>query len=338
MGLGNSKIKTQAQILSLSSGILGGDWDLRNTLGWILVFAWECFLEFQVVTEHMKLRLELPWEPSLSWLMALCKWTCKLVLVGLKMQVHSWKPRQVLLASSQVCKGCQAFPYRTSLLWMRLFFSPRTPAAFLYYKTTSRRFYFFLNTWPCCYVVQAGLEHSSWNDLSLPRAGLWVYSTPSLGHSFLSSLRCCWSAYIWVAQMFVQCSHPEVGCHILNWWHHFFFVWWPLVIKYFLPLSLVYFLWHQREKEKGCFNSGLSYQKQSLCLLLLHTSWWHWIAGLYHVSALSVCVGLWHKQRQQGHDRAQKPVAKAGIISATKGMEKYWTVTLSDWTHDQRMK
>lgn len=143
MGLGNSKIKTQAQTLSLSSGILGRHWDLRNTPGWILGFASDCFLAFQVVTEHMKLRLELPWELSLSWLMDFCKWTCKLVLVGLKMQVHGWKPRQVLLASSQVCKGCQAFPYRTSLLWMRLFFSPGTPAAFLYYKTTSRRVFFF---------------------------------------------------------------------------------------------------------------------------------------------------------------------------------------------------
>lgn len=66
MELGNSKIKTQAQALSLSSGILARYWDLRNSPGWILGFFWffffylGMFLAFQVVSEHTKLRLELP--------------------------------------------------------------------------------------------------------------------------------------------------------------------------------------------------------------------------------------------------------------------------------------
>lgn len=169
-------------------------------------------------------------------------------------------------------------------------------------------------------------------------------STPSLSHRFLSSLRCRWSAYIWVAQMFDKCSHPEVGCHILNWWHHFqtelhsFLFddhWWSSTSY---PCHLSTSCGTKGKRERGCFRSGLSYQKQSLCLLPLHTSWWHWVSGLYHVSAITVRVGLWHQQRGQGHVRAQKPVAKAGIISATKRMKKYWTVTLSDWTHGQMTK
>jgi hypothetical protein len=43
MELGNSKIKTQAQALSLSSGILARYWDLRNSPGWILGFFWFFF-------------------------------------------------------------------------------------------------------------------------------------------------------------------------------------------------------------------------------------------------------------------------------------------------------
>lgn len=181
MGLGNSKIKSQAQTLSLSSGILGGYWDLRNTPSWILVFASECFLAFQVVTEHMKLRLELPWEPSLSWLMALCKWTCKLVLVGLKMQVHSWKPRQVLLPLHRYARDVKHFLIGPVCFRWDYFSLPELQLpSFIIYKTTGRRFYFFLNTWPCYYVVQASLEHSNWNDLSLPRTGLWFYRCSSI--------------------------------------------------------------------------------------------------------------------------------------------------------------
>lgn len=91
----------------------------------------ECILASQVVTEHMKFGLQPTWDLSLPWLML--RVHLEPVSVCLKTQVRGWRRRQVLLSSSLVCKGCQAFPHRMSLVWTRVFSSARTPAACFYY-------------------------------------------------------------------------------------------------------------------------------------------------------------------------------------------------------------
>lgn len=91
------------------------------------------------------------------------------------------------------------------------------------------------------------------------------------------------SECVWLEQMFVRCDHPEwsLPCSepiSVPSRARFLFVWWPLVIKCFLPLSLVYFLWHQREDRERMLRGGLSCQQQSLNLLpfcmVLTLSFW----------------------------------------------------------------
>lgn len=121
--------------------------------------------------------------------------------------------------------------------------------------------FFFFDTWSC-YVAQIGLECSSRSGLSLQRAGNRSTDVQQhfwLGPQFVEISGIHFSSpggCIWIEQMFVRCDHPEwsLPCSepmiSVPSRARFLSAWWPLVIKCFLPLSLVCFLWHQRENRE----------------------------------------------------------------------------------------